>query len=578
MGNVMRTTVRRVPILGAVAALWACPDRPVEPAEPQANNLDQECTEVSVPRDLDILFVIDNSGSMAAEQVRLNAQFDALMQALDSLQGGFPNAHIGVVSTDLGAGNNPTTCPRPGGDKGKLQDEARIPPPCTPPGDAYIDIANANNQLSGNIANVDTPTADGLGCQGLKLSDGTPVPEPGDTAIDLCDIQAAFRCIARLGTGGCGMEQPLESARLALTCTEASCTNPGFLREDAILAVVFVGDEDDCSARDTTLFAPTRQAELGPVNYRCFEVGVTCDEPIDLSGDQTLHNCRSKTVEDAGGNVDDLYLYPIQDYRDFFSTLKPENYVVLAAIAGPYRPGDEVRTRVLQAGTPDVAPSCTAGMTPNDSAFPAIRTGELVRRFGDNGVVLVDQPENMGEGICADDFRPALKRLGDVIKSIPPKPRCLGSPLVYQTPDEERKLIETETLDQATCTVSEVTGTMSGKVEQERAACVFAGDAPTVCTAANVPPGALDPESEVPCWYICDNGACAYRWEMRFCRDRACDPAIPAPADTTACVQCASCAPEELGCLCGDGICENGQAGARNVGENATNCAGDCGS
>jgi hypothetical protein len=578
----MRTMLRRLPILGAVAALWACPNRPVEPAQPHHNDLGLQPIEVSVVRDLDILFVIDNSGSMEAEQTRLNGQFDALMQALNNLPGGFPNAHIGVVSTDLGAGPYTTACGRIGGDKGKLQDQPRIPA-CTPPGDPFIDIANADNQLSGNIANVDTPTADGLGCQGLKAADGiTPVPASGDTAIDLCDIQAAFRCIAKLGTNGCGFEHPIESARRALTCSEAACTNPGFLRDSAILAVVFLGDEDDCSARDTKLFDPSQTgltSELGPLtSYRCFEFGITCDEPIDRSGAQTLHHCRSKTVDDTPDHmVEQLYEFPIQDYYDFFSTLKPQNRVVLADIAGPYRPGDVVRTRLVSALEPDVAPSCTSGTGVNDTAFPGIRKGELVRMFGANGVVLVDQPENMGEGICSDDFRPALSRLGEVIKYLV-NPGCLNAPLIHQS-GEVRSLIDSP--DQATCTVSEVTEMNGGNVEHQRPACVFADRAPTACPNNAVSPGNLDPQrSETPCWYICDEGSaaeggCPYRWQMRFCRDVTCNPAIPAPANTTAFVQCLSCNPSDLGCLCGDGVCENGCGGTTNVGENYSNCPED---
>jgi hypothetical protein len=507
---------------------------------------------VSIVRDLDILFVIDNSPGMDWEQRRLDAQIDTLMQALSSLPGGFPDAHIGVVSTDLGAGpyTTSTGC-FSDGDAGKLQDEPRVPA-CTPPGlSPYIDIANANNVISGNIANVDTPTADGLGCQGLTEPDGiTPTPAPGDTALDLCDIEAAFRCIARLGTSGCGFEQPLESARRALTCSETSCTNPGFIRDTALLLVVFLGDDDDCSARDGSLFDPNQSTELGPLtSYRCFEFGVTCDEPIDRSGAQTLHGCRSKTVDDVGGNLDSLYLHPIQQYYDFFSTLKPENQVLLAAIAGPYTPGDEVNTRLVSALEPLVALSCTEGTSGNKGAYPAIRTNELVRRFGLNGLVLADQPENAGQGICADDYRPALRRLGDSA-SDRFEPGCLSGELIHTTASGPAPIDDPA---QADCTVTELSG---GDVRNEtgipRPRCTFAGAAPTTCP--DVPPE-LAQGSTYPCWYICDQGTadaggCPYRWKLRICRDPSCDPWTPAAPNTDVFAECAACDPAACSAGC----------------------------
>ena len=68
-------------------------------------------------RKLDILFVVDNSGSMAQEQANLARNFPVLMQELVSAGA---DLHIAVVSSDLGAGAGPVGqgCPQTGGDRG----------------------------------------------------------------------------------------------------------------------------------------------------------------------------------------------------------------------------------------------------------------------------------------------------------------------------------------------------------------------------------------------------------------------------------------------------------------------------
>ena len=373
--------------------------------EPDAG-LPWECKEVPT-LGVNILFVIDNSAAMGTEQQLLTDQVDALLRGLANLKGGFPTAHIGVVSTDMGSGTNVLACPGDG-DAGILHSTPRVPGCVPPAGNPFIEIVNENGLLSGNIANVDTPTEDGLGCWGLTDVGGSRVPADGDVALDVCDVQAAFECIALLGQSGCGFEQPLEAARRALTCTPNSCTNPGFLRGGAALGVVFLGDEDDCSARRDEFF--DEAPELGPVtSYRCFEFGVTCDQPIGRNGDQTLTGCRSKTVDDVDV-VDELYLHPVQEYREFFARLWPQGRLVMAGITGPYASGDEIDTTLDGALQPWLQPACELG---TEIAYPGVRLNELVRAFGEYGVVVQDV--NSGSGICTDDLRPALSRIGDAL-------------------------------------------------------------------------------------------------------------------------------------------------------------------
>ena len=60
----------------------------------------------SVPnRNVDMLFLIDDSAFMRLPQMNLERNFPAFVAALDALPGGRPNLHIAVVSSDMGAGD-----------------------------------------------------------------------------------------------------------------------------------------------------------------------------------------------------------------------------------------------------------------------------------------------------------------------------------------------------------------------------------------------------------------------------------------------------------------------------------------
>ncbi len=299
---------------------------------------------------LDILFVIDNSGSMYNDQYALvTAAGDQLFAQLEAELGGMPDLHVGVISTDLGAGNYDISgCAEPG-DNGRLLKGPPDGPEC--PG------------ITGNfLSDVD----DGQGGR-LRNYQGALVDN--------------FACLGRLGIEGCGFEQPLEAMKRALDGSNPE--NTGFMRPDALLLIAFLGDEDDCSAYDTGLF-DTSQTELdsplGPVSsYRCFEFGVVCDvDNPRVIGDKT--GCEPRE--------DSAYITPLADYVAFLDTLKPDPALVM--LAGIVPPPGPVKVQVSDAQWFELAPACTPPPIPcppeepncvQGPVQPAVRLDAIIHSF-----------------------------------------------------------------------------------------------------------------------------------------------------------------------------------------------------
>ena len=289
---------RRLGLVFVAVALAGCPSREVSEIDPTNYKVEPKDIPVEVNRDIDILFVIDNSGSMGEEQGSLASNFPNFINVLQGIEGGLPNVHIGVVSSNAGAGGQAISACTGDGDNGRLQNTPRVAG-CTPPAGAYIEDTN-----NGAITNY-TGT----------LSD-------------------TFSCIAQLGTNGCGFEQHMESMRRALDGRNPE--NAGFLRDNAHLAVIFIADEDDCSATSGAVFDPNQDCvsdPLGPrTSFRCAEFGYLCDgadigrEPKQLDDPGGALECEPQGAMNAG---DSDYLWHPKVYVDFLRSLKPVSYTHL---------------------------------------------------------------------------------------------------------------------------------------------------------------------------------------------------------------------------------------------------------
>lgn len=147
----------------------------------------------------DVLFVIDDSASMAAEQADLRENFDAFLRAADQ---GLADYRIGVTTTDMS-------------ERGA---QGRLVPLFDPDDPDYL-------------------------------------PERVVTRASFPSPLAVFRENADVGIAGDARERGLEAAVAALTPPLTSSDNANFLREDAALALIFVSDEDDRSGLPASVAA-----------------------------------------------------------------------------------------------------------------------------------------------------------------------------------------------------------------------------------------------------------------------------------------------------------------------------------
>lgn len=289
---------------------------------------------------VDILFVIDNSGSMEEEQEALAASSDQFFPVLEQRLGALPDLHVGVISTDAGTG------PGNGGTG------------CSTNGDDGVLRTNGTCGIGGNYI-IDTDDGDGTRTRNY----------PGA-------LSDAFSCLADLGISGCGFERTLESLRRALNGSNS--LNDGFLRDNALLAIYILSDEDDCSAVDTGMFNTSQNdlsAPLGQVSsFRCFEFGVTCECPdgqteCESRGIGERVNCRPKE--------DSLYMESVDNYVQFAKGLKMANerQIVVGGAIGNIAP---VNVRFNESGVLVLQPSCNslAG-----EAVPGVRLHYFIDQF-----------------------------------------------------------------------------------------------------------------------------------------------------------------------------------------------------
>ena len=162
----------------------------------------------------DILFVVDNSGSMAANQERVATDLPVFVAELQKSGGVTNSFRVGVTTTSVySAYQN------------------------------YNSVAYYYYPQAGWL--MDIPLLDGGVSDQRYLDDTNPELVPRFSLA-----------MTAVGISGSGQETPFEATRIALQDAVAPAevdggpANNGFLRDGARLMVVAVSDEDDCSETD----------------------------------------------------------------------------------------------------------------------------------------------------------------------------------------------------------------------------------------------------------------------------------------------------------------------------------------
>ena len=177
---------------------------------------------------VDFLFVIDNSGSMGDNQDSLIASFPGFISSIQNTLTEAQDYHIMVVDTDAQWGGQcGILCPA----FGFCPDIPAYPCGIVPEAcDATLGAGVVHTMAS------DAPSVPCNFSTGARYMDST---EP--------DLTSAFQCAAKVGSDGDGSERPMGAMVGALSnelAQPGSC-NEGFVREDAILVVTIITDEED---------------------------------------------------------------------------------------------------------------------------------------------------------------------------------------------------------------------------------------------------------------------------------------------------------------------------------------------
>ncbi|MFO0559830.1 MAG: hypothetical protein U0269_17555 [Polyangiales bacterium] len=274
-------------LIGVGVALGACLDRPVTGVCPAVQSGVSEVVRNDEVEKIDLLIVVDNSGSMAENQANIMAQLGPLIDQLtnprcisrDTPGGGVPHPcdrtnlddiqqyppvkdlHVGVVSTDLGTpGFSVLGCDdSERGDDGNMNPirngpalqthlpwAPRRPNAVTAPAGFRPAACNNDPNQFPNFITFCSNAAD-ISCDIAGTNASTR-----DPAV----FADWFKCNAGLFINGCGLEQPLEATWRALVENDAreipgnTSVNASFLRDDALLAIVMLSDEEDGSVRN----------------------------------------------------------------------------------------------------------------------------------------------------------------------------------------------------------------------------------------------------------------------------------------------------------------------------------------
>jgi hypothetical protein len=342
-------------------------DSGINPVDSSYTDSRQGCTKI------DILFVIDNSASMDVEQENLTRNFPEFIRAIESYEnedGGRIDYRVGVTSTSPSGVTFHTKIIQK--NRGRMcipDEECPDSRSCECPSMDFAECsAECPYSCFCETAGRVIPGPDRT-CSG---DDGALIPIPGqekpwiDGPSD--DVISAFTEAATLEASECGVEMPLYAVEHALSQDYQSARfgpNEGFLRPDALLMVIILTDEDDCSSDESD------------INYE-----PTTDSLLDafMGSDQYQYQCTNQDGSDLGDHNQ-----PIEHYIDFLDN--------------------------LMGSRPRWAAAVIAGMTNCSSAYGDASRAQRLQRF----VEAAGQNAIMSD-ICAGDLASSMDTVLDTLQ------------------------------------------------------------------------------------------------------------------------------------------------------------------
>lgn len=243
---------------------------------------------------VDILWVIDSSGSMGPSQANLAANLNKFITGLTVCPASAdpndlcdfttkkctvsgtscnpPDYHLGVITMDVFASV----------DKGKLRRVGRCVPAfgATPSGGKYRYCQGSSVECTHNPIDPASDPANRVCDLTSPLAFVTPMTPGGANA---------FQRLVRVGVDGSGYEVGIRTLSMALGKDWDKTTNQfrpappengGFFRPDASLFVLFVSDDDDESFGEVSYFYRLLQGVKGAGNEGLISISAITGDPI----------------------------------------------------------------------------------------------------------------------------------------------------------------------------------------------------------------------------------------------------------------------------------------------------------
>lgn len=402
---------------------------------------------------IDVLFVVDNSGTMAIEQRFVGQAMPVFESGLRALG---MDVQVMFTTTDI----ENTLC-TPFQAEGYIPaNGAPVSTPCTTRLQDFDGLGSAPEQIPEACTDV-CPTGVGPSDSFVAFGgEGSNVPSVPDRDVDGDGdvdgpVSQALACLAPMGINGCGYESPLESMMQAIDpSAEWNVGERPFLRDGATLAIVLLTDEYDCSVRDHGLTEDSTYFEQSPnsglpeaSSALCWNAGVECDGP---DADGIYHNCTAaqdtplqpvsryvghlvdtlRETEDKDVVMLGVFGVPVVTEHASEAPFTPteggvEDLVVRDWVDGIFPAGDILPDEFAAGETAadkqflfGVGPGCTEGDPETGftgQAMPPVRMREVCEAL-DMGDGLADRRCCI-ESVCAGDYSSAMTCLVGLVEN-----------------------------------------------------------------------------------------------------------------------------------------------------------------